>query len=106
MPDDRLRELFSRAAGLPVEVPPAEAIVARGRQRRRRATLQASTIAWTILLAAGFGAPQVSGSLAAGPGPHGRVVRSMGPPEASHPSAPGGSRQASPAPASQSTARS
>ncbi|HEX2320821.1 MAG TPA: hypothetical protein VHJ18_17705 [Streptosporangiaceae bacterium] len=70
MPDDRLRELFEHAAAEPVGVPPVQRVLARGQQRRRRARLQASTAAWTIMLAAGFGAPQVSGSLATGsPGP-------------------------------------
>jgi hypothetical protein len=75
MPDDRLRELFERAAAGPVDVPPVERVLARGQQRRRRARLQASTAAWTILLAAGFGAPQVSGSLAEKPG-HLRILSS------------------------------
>ncbi len=64
MPDDRLRELFDHAAEEPVDVPPVERVLASGQQRRRRARLQASTIAWTIMLAAGFGAPQVPASLA------------------------------------------
>src|SRR5215475_9220048 len=64
MPDDRLRELFDRAAAEPVDVVPLQRVRARGQQRRRRARLQASTAAWTIMLAAGFGAPQVSGHLA------------------------------------------
>ncbi|HEX7992335.1 MAG TPA: hypothetical protein VF506_00345 [Streptosporangiaceae bacterium] len=64
MPDDRLRELFDRAAAEPVDIVPVERVLARGRQRRSRARLQASTAAWTIMLAAGFGAPQVSGTMA------------------------------------------
>jgi hypothetical protein len=64
MPDDRLRELFDRAAAEPVDVVPVQRVLARGQQRRRRARLQASTAAWTIMLAAGFGAPQVSGTIA------------------------------------------
>jgi hypothetical protein len=66
MPDDRLRELFNRTANQPVDVPPVELVRARGDQRRRRVRLQASTLAWTIMLALGFGAPQVSGTLAGG----------------------------------------
>ncbi len=66
---------------MPVDVPPADQAIARGR-RRRRARLQASTIAWTIALAAGFGTPQAAGSLAAGGSPGdgtlGTVTRSAG----------------------------
>lgn len=64
MPDDRVRQIFEQIAELPVDIPPAERVLARGRQRHGRARLQMSTIAATILLAAGFGAPQMSGSLA------------------------------------------
>src|SRR5262245_50628886 len=64
MPDDRLRQLFDRAAAEHVDIVPVERVLARGQQRRRRARLQASTAAWTIMLAAGFGAPQVSGTMA------------------------------------------
>jgi hypothetical protein len=67
MPDDRLRQIFGQMAEMPVDIPPAERVIARGRQRHGRTRLQMSTIAATILLAAGFGAPQVSGSLAANP---------------------------------------
>ncbi len=104
MPDDRLRELFDHAAALSVDVPPVARILARGQQRRRRARLQASTIAWTIMLAAGFGAPQVSGSLTAGPGLHARLTPSMGAPEGTYPTAQAGSPATSPSPAA-STAR-
>ncbi len=68
MPDDRVRQIFEQIAELPVDIPPAERVLARGRQRHGRARLQLSTIAATILLAAGFGAPQMSGSLAASHG--------------------------------------
>ena len=64
MPEDRVRELFEQATRIAVEVPPADGVLARGRQRRRRARLQASAIAWTLLIAAGFGAPQAAGELA------------------------------------------
>ena len=64
MPDDRLQELFEQVTRIAVEVPPADGVLARGRQRRRRARLQVSAIAWTILVAAGFGAPQAAGDLA------------------------------------------
>ena len=64
MPDDRLSELFEQVRRIAVEVPPADGVLARGRQRRRRARLQVSAIAWTILVAAGFGAPQAAGDLA------------------------------------------
>ncbi len=64
MPEDRLRELFEQATRIAVEVPPADGVLARGRQRRRRARLQVSAIAWTLLVAAGFGAPQAAGELA------------------------------------------
>ena len=105
MPDDRLRELFDQAAALPVDVPPVERILARGQQRRRRARLQASTIAWTIMLAAGFGAPQVSGSLAVGAGQHGRAAPSIAAPPGSYPTSGAGSAVKSPAPASTRTGR-
>ena len=68
MPDDRVRQIFEQIAELPVDIPPAERVLARGRRRHGRARLQLSTIAATILLAAGFGAPQMSGSLAASHG--------------------------------------
>jgi len=74
MPDDRLRQIFGRIAELPVDVPPADSVRSRGRQRRGRTRLQMSTIAATILLAAGFGAPQVSGSVAANSRPSGRLA--------------------------------
>jgi hypothetical protein len=91
MPDDRLRELFEQAAAEPVDVPPVQHVLARGQQRRRRARLQASTAAWTIMLAAGFGAPQVSGNLATdSPGPR-LLSSSTGAPVASYPSAQGNS---------------
>jgi hypothetical protein len=64
MPEDRVRELFEQATRIAVEVPPADGVLARGRQRRRRARLQVSAIAWTLLVAAGFGAPQAAGELA------------------------------------------
>src|SRR5258707_14506694 len=83
MPDDRLRQIFQQIAELPVDIPPADRVLARGRQRHDRTRLQMSTIAATILLAAGFGGPQVAGSLAANP----RLIRHA-PPEV-------GSRQAS-----------
>jgi len=83
MPDDRLRELFDHAASVPVDVPPVDRVLARGQQRRRRARLQASTIAWTIMLAAGFGAPQVSGGLAQGTARYAPFVPSAGAPQAS-----------------------
>src|SRR5215813_3943888 len=67
MPYDRLRRIFEQIAELPVDIPPADCVRSRGRQRLGRARLRMSTIAATILLAAGFGAPQVSGSLAASP---------------------------------------
>jgi sarcosine oxidase len=78
MPDDRLRELFDRAAAEQVDVPPVEMVRARGQQRRSRARLQASTVAWTIMLAMGFGAPQVSGSLATGSQQYGEVATKIG----------------------------
>ena len=91
MPDDRLRELFEHAAAEPVGVPPVQRVLARGQQRRRRARLQASTAAWTIMLAAGFGAPQVSGNLATdSPGPR-MLSSSAGAPVTSYPSAQGNS---------------
>jgi hypothetical protein len=65
MPDERLRQIFGHIAELPVDIPPADCVLARGRQRQGRVRLRISTLAATILLAAGFGAPQVSGSLAA-----------------------------------------
>ena len=87
MPEDRLRELFGHAAEEPVDVPHVERVLARGQQRRRRARLQASTAAWTIMLAAGFGAPQVPASLATKSPHNPRIVSSAGAPQASYPSA-------------------
>jgi hypothetical protein len=98
MPEDKVRRLFELAAAEPVEVPPLERVLARGQQRRRRARLQASTAAWTIMLAAGFGAPQVSGNLAGLPQQHQRISSSTAAPLASYPSAHVGSRTASPGP--------
>jgi len=63
MSDDRLRELFELVARIAVDVPPAEHAISRGR-RRRRARLRLATIAWTMVLAGGFGAPQAAGGLA------------------------------------------
>jgi hypothetical protein len=97
MPEDRLRQLFDQAASLPVDVPSVDRVLARGKQRRRRARLQASTIAWTIMLAAGFGAPQVSGGLAEGTARFGPFVPTAGAPQASSsPSARAGGTTAGP----------
>ena len=93
MPDDRLRQIFEQIAELPVDIPPADRVLARGRQRHDRTRLRMSTIAATILLAAGLGGPQVAGSLAANP----RLIRHA-PPEA-------GSPQASPPASTPLTAR-
>jgi hypothetical protein len=98
MPDDRLRELFKQAAAVQVNVPQVDIVLARGQQRRRRTRLQASTLAWAIMLAAGFGAPQVQGSLAQDTGRHARVPLSAGAPEGSYPSAHAGTPLHSPAP--------
>jgi hypothetical protein len=105
MPDQRLRELFDQAAAAPVQVPPVSEVRDRGQQRRRRARLQASTIAWTIMLAAGFGAPQVSGSLAQGARQPGPVVWSGAAPGASYPTGRPAGHTRSPAPAVTSTTR-
>jgi hypothetical protein len=91
-----MRRLFDQAAAEQVQVPPLERVLARGQQRRRRARLQASTAAWTIMLAAGFGAPQVSGSLASLPQPHQRFSSSAVAPLASYPSLHADSRAISP----------
>lgn len=80
MPDDRLRELFDRTASEPVDVPRVEAVRARGEQRRRRVRLQASTLAWTIMLALGFGAPQVSGTMATSSAGDGNIRVATAPP--------------------------
>ena len=64
MPEDRLQELFEQVGRIAVEIPPADGVLARGRQRRRRTRLQVSAIAWTVLVAAGFGAPQAAADLA------------------------------------------
>jgi hypothetical protein len=106
MSDERLRELFDVAAAAPVRVPPVGEVRARGQQRRSRARLQASTIVWTIMLAAGFGAPQVSGSLAQGTAQYGPIVSSRSAPSASYPSAPTAVHSSSAAPAATSTASS
>jgi hypothetical protein len=82
MPDDRLRQIFEQIAELPVDVPPADRARSRGRQRQGRARLRMSTIAATISLAAGFGAPQVSGGLAGNAGSSVPVVRGAGSPHA------------------------
>jgi hypothetical protein len=82
MPDDRLRQIFEQIAELRVDVPPADRARSRGRQRQGRARLRMSTIAATISLAAGFGAPQVSGSLAGNPGPPVPLLRGVGSPHA------------------------
>jgi len=84
MPDDRLRPIFEQIAELPVDIPPPDRVRARGRRRHGRARLQMSTIAATILLAAGFGAPQVAGTLAAAPGLMGHVHREAGSLQTSH----------------------
>jgi hypothetical protein len=97
MPDDRLHELFRQAAAVLVDVPPVDVVLARGRQRRRRTRLQASTVAGAILLAAGFGAPQVSASLSSGAAPHTSMPPSAGAPEGSYPSTQA-SRTSHPAP--------
>lgn len=81
MPDDRLRQIFEQIAELRVDVPPADRARSRGRQRQGRARLRMSTIAATISLAAGFGAP-VSGSLAGSPGPPVPLLRGVGSPHA------------------------
>ena len=67
MPDDRLQELFEQVTLVAVKVPPADAVLARGRQRRRRTRLRLSAIAGTILVAAGFGAPQGAVELVGSP---------------------------------------
>jgi hypothetical protein len=78
MPYDRLRQIFEEIADLPVEIPPADSVLARVRQHQGRVRLRISTIAATILLAAGFGAPQMSGSLAADQRPLGRGLTEAG----------------------------
>ncbi len=84
MPEDRVRELFEQATRIAVEVPPADGVLARGRQRRRRARLQVSAIAWTLLVAAGFGAPQAAGELA-GTSKQVRVAPQAGGPDLTEP---------------------
>lgn len=64
MLDDRMHQFFEEIAQMPVGVPPAERVLARGQQRRRRARLQASAVAGAIMVAAGVGAPQLPVSLA------------------------------------------
>jgi len=100
MPDDRLRQIFEQIAELPVDIPPADRVLARGRQRHDRTRLQMSTIAATILLAAGLGGPQVAGSLAANP----RLIRHALPEAGSPQASPAGiyaaHGSASPAPSS------
>jgi hypothetical protein len=64
MLDDRLHELFEQIAQMPANAPSPERVVSRGQQRRRRARLQASAVAGTIMVAAGVGAPQLPVSLA------------------------------------------
>jgi len=99
MPDDRLRQIFEQIAELPVDIPPADRVLARGRQRHDRSRLQMSIIAATILLAAGLGGPQVAGSLAANP----RLIHGAGPEAGSPQASPTGIAahySASPAPSS------
>jgi hypothetical protein len=97
MPDDRLRQIFGRIAELPVDIPPADSVRSRGRRRQGRTRLQMSTIAATILLAAGFGGPQVSGSVAANSRPSLRSTSEAAEPEASYPGASGAIGSVSPA---------
>jgi len=59
MSDQRLRDLFGQFAAMTVIVPPADIAAGRGR-RRRRARLRVATVAWTLVLAGGFGAPQAA----------------------------------------------
>jgi len=61
--DDRLRDLFNQVAVMTVDVPPAERAIDRGRKHRRD-RLRAAGLAWTIMLAVGFGAPQAAAGLA------------------------------------------
>ena len=105
MPDDRLRQIFGRIAELPVDIPPADSVRSRGRQRQGRARLQMSAIAATILLAAGFGAPQVSGSVAANSRPSLKLTSGASSPEALSSGASGANGSASPAPHRQAMSR-
>jgi hypothetical protein len=74
MSDDRLRGLFGQFAAMTVTVPPADRAAERGR-RRRRARFRAATVAWTLVLAGGFGAPQAA-SIASPSGSNLRVQSS------------------------------
>jgi hypothetical protein len=85
MPDDRMQHFFDQIAQMPVRVPPEERVLARGQQRRRRARLQASAVAGTIMVAASVGTPQLPGSLAVGAG-HGNPRLAVGAPGAPYPS--------------------
>jgi hypothetical protein len=105
MPDDRLRQIFEQIAEQPVDVPPADRVLARGRQRHGLARLQISAIAATILLAAGFGAPQMSGSLATSRQLTGGVLPKASSPLALHTDIKAARASASSAPRSTTTSK-
>src|SRR5262249_62391900 len=56
MTEDRLRNMFGQYAQADVAVPPAELVVARGRQRRRRARFGITAAALGLALTAALGA--------------------------------------------------
>lgn len=61
MPEDLLEQIFEQIAQADVTVPPADQVLARGRQRQRRARLRVMAVALTVALAAGLGARQLAG---------------------------------------------
>ena len=69
MTEDRLRNTFGQYAQTDVAVPPAERVVARGRQRRRRARFGVTAAALILALTAVLGARQLVHLDRAGPVP-------------------------------------
>ena len=66
---DQLRTMFGQYAQADVAVPPAELVMARGRQRRRRARFGVTAVALTLALTAVLGVRQLVHPDRAGPVP-------------------------------------
>ena len=69
MTEDRLHTMFGQYAQADVAVPPADLVVARGRQRRRRARFGVTAVVLTLALTAALGARQFVHLDRAGPVP-------------------------------------
>ena len=80
MTEDRLRNMFGQYAQADVAVPPAELVVARGRQRRRRARFGIAAAALALALTAALGARQLAHLDRAGPVPKPAVSPVLPPP--------------------------